>query len=152
MLRYLRAGVVGLGLLAATTWMLRAWPIINVVETGQTPEYPDIQPRMYRQPVERVFDAALHTIQRLPRWLLVSYRTESGEIRAEATTRVLRFHDDVLIRVTRRGGETVVTVRSASRIGRGDFGQNARNIRAFFEELDRQVGDSSGHNPVASRP
>jgi uncharacterized protein (DUF1499 family) len=141
--RYLMAGAVGLGLLAATTWMLRAWPIINVVETGLTPDYPDIQPRAYRQPVERVFDGALHAIQRLPRWSLVSYRAESGEIRAEATTRVLRFHDDVLIRVTRRGGETVVTARSASRIGRGDFGQNARNIRAFFQELDRQVSEST---------
>lgn len=141
-LKYLTAGVVGLGLLAATTWMLRAWPMINVVETGETPEYPDIQRRVYRQEVDRVFDGALHAVHRLPRWSLVSYRAESGEIRAEATSRVFRFVDDVLIRVTRRGGGTVVAARSASRVGRGDFGQNARNIRAFFEELDRQVGDS----------
>lgn len=142
-LKYLTAGVVSLGLLAATTWMLRAWPMINVVETGRTPEYPDIQPRVYRQPVERVFDGALHAVQRLPRWSLASYRAASGEIRAAATSRVFRFVDDVLITVTRRADETIVAVRSASRIGRGDFGQNARNIRAFFEELDRQVSESS---------
>lgn len=124
---------------------LRAWPLINVVETGRTPEYPDIQPRVYRAKVDRVFDAALHAVDRMPRWTLVSYQRESGEIRAETRSLVFRFVDDVVIRVIPQGASTVVLVRSASRIGRGDFGQNARNIRALFEELDRQVERASSH-------
>jgi uncharacterized protein (DUF1499 family) len=51
--------------------------------------------------------------------------------------------DDVVIRVEEQAGLTVVNVRSASRIGRSDFGQNARNVRAFFGELERQLkGDT----------
>lgn len=125
--------------------LLRAWPLINVVETGTTPEYPDIQPRSYRAGVSQVCDAALHAVDRMPRWTLVSNQSESGEIKAEARSLVFRFVDDVVILVIPQGASTVVSVRSASRIGRGDFGQNARNIRAFFEELDQQVERASSH-------
>jgi uncharacterized protein (DUF1499 family) len=51
--------------------------------------------------------------------------------------------DDVVIRVEDQAGATVVNVRSASRVGRGDFGQNARNVRAFLAELDRQMETAS---------
>ena len=129
------AGAVVLG----AVLLLTAWPLINVVETGTTPEYPDLQARIYRAEVSQVFDAALHAVDRMPRWTILAYQQESGEIEAEAKSLVFRFVDDVVIRVTSQGASTVVSVRSASRIGRGDFGQNARNIRAFLRELDRQV-------------
>src|SRR5690349_3251309 len=127
-------GGIGVGVLA-----LRSWPMINVVETGRTPEYPDIQPRTYHKSAADVFDAALHVVNRLPRWLLVGYDEKQGVIQVEARTTLWRFVDDVLIRVVDRSGATVVEVRSASRVGRGDFGQNARRIRGFLQELDRQL-------------
>lgn len=126
--------------------LLKSWPVINVVETGRTPEYPDVQPRQYSASRAQVFDAALHAVNRLPRWALVSYQAETGEIRAEATTLVLRFVDDVAIRVMEQGSGTVVSVRSSSRVGRSDFGQNARNIRAFLAELDLQLERASTHS------
>ena len=92
-----------------------------------------------------MFDAALHAVDRMPRWTILAYQQESGEIKAEAKSLVFRFVDDVVIRVTSQAASTVVSVRSASRIGRGDFGQNARNIRAFLRELDRQVERALSH-------
>lgn len=142
-------GVIGVAVLAVVVLsVLSCWPVVNVVETGKTPEYPDVAPRRYhatQATVEQVFDAALHAVDRLPRWSLVAYRPETGEIRAEARTRLFRFVDDVLIRVEAQNGEVVVQVRSASRIGKGDFGQNARNIRALFDEIDRQMRIPAGH-------
>ena len=84
------AGITGVLLVL---FALRAWPLINVVETGRTPEYPDITPRVYRVSTDRVFDAALHAVHWLPRWSLVSSRPETGEIRVEAKTLMLRFVD-----------------------------------------------------------
>lgn len=124
--------------------LLRVWPMINVVETGRTPEYPDIQPRRYQDSKDRVYDAALRAADRMPRWMLASYDARQGEIRAEAVSRLFQFVDDVQIHVEAKDGTTVVNVRSASRVGRGDFGQNARNIRRFFDELDRQLGGRVG--------
>jgi uncharacterized protein (DUF1499 family) len=139
-------GVLG-ALVVVAAILLAVWPWINVVETGQTQEYPDLLPRHYRAGSERIFEAALQAVRRLSRWTLITSRPEAGEIQAEARTTVLRFVDDVRIQVqptaTASGGDlqarTVVRVRSASRVGRADFGQNARNIREFFGALDRQL-------------
>jgi len=136
---------VSIGCVLVVVIALRAWPMINIVETGRTPEYPDIQPRAYRAGADQVLDAALHAVHRMPRWSLVSHQPATGEIRAEARTLVWRFVDDILIRVRVRADDAVVEVRSASRVGRGDFGQNARNIRSFLQELDRQVAEASTH-------
>lgn len=133
--------MLGVLLVAATS----CWPVINVVETGKTPEYPEMVPRRYEAKPEVVFDAALHAVHRLPRWSLVSHRPESGEMQAEARSRLFRFVDDVTIRVREEEGRTIVSVRSASRVGKGDFGQNARNILAFFEELETQLPRPANH-------
>lgn len=137
--------VVGAAVLVGAAGLLRACPVINVVETGKTPEYPELVPRVYRAEAARVFDAVLHAVHRLPRWTLVAYQPETGDVRAEATTRLFKFVDDVMIRVVPRGESVAVEVRSASRVGRGDFGQNARNIRAFLDELDREMRRPQGH-------
>ena len=134
--------------LAAGVVLLKTWPLLNDVETGKTPEYPDLRPVRYQTSQELVLDAALHAVHALPRWLMVSYDRQGGHIRAEATSRLFRFVDDVTINVAEDAGGALVTVRSASRIGRGDFGQNARNIRAFLAELDRAVERQRAHHPV----
>jgi uncharacterized protein (DUF1499 family) len=110
------------------------------VETGRTPEYPDLHPVDYRLGVEPVAKAAREAIARLPRWSVVGSGSGVGgaEIRATRSTR-LGFVDDITIRVHRMGERTQVTVRSKSRLGYLDFGQNARNIREFLEQLDREM-------------
>lgn len=135
---------VGAVTVVAAIALLKSWPVINIVETGQTPEYPDIQPRHYAAGRERVFEAVLRAVSRMPRWTLISSPPGQRGFRVEAKTMLLRFVDDVTIRLTEHEGGTVVNVRSASRVGRGDFGQNARNIRAFLLELDRQMETGAG--------
>jgi uncharacterized protein (DUF1499 family) len=62
-----------------------------------------------------------------------------SEVQAVATTRVLRFKDDVSIRIRREAGKTRVSVRSRSRMGTMDFGQNARNVRELLAALDQEM-------------
>jgi uncharacterized protein (DUF1499 family) len=117
------------------------WPHINDVETGRTPEYPDLRIQSYGATEERVTRAARAAVTALPGWDLIgSGRGPGGsELQAVARTRVLRFKDDVTVKVRRREGASEVRVRSRARIGRADFGQNARNIRAFQAEMERQM-------------
>jgi uncharacterized protein (DUF1499 family) len=63
-------------------------------------------------------------------------RTGVGRIEASAKTPVFGFADDVTVRIRPGINETRVDVRSRSRIGRHDFGQNALRIRAFQKELE----------------
>ncbi len=128
-------GALVLGLVLA----LRVWPFLNVVETGATPAYPDVQPKTYQVPVDRVFEVARKVADRLPRWGRVTYRFGPHEIKAVVRSATFGFEDDVTIRVTPEGDGAKVWVRSASRIGKWDVGQNARTVRAFLSALDQQL-------------
>jgi uncharacterized protein (DUF1499 family) len=130
-------GVAAAGLLAACL----AWPRINDVETGRTPEYPDLQPRTYGAGEDKVAAVVKAVIARLPRWTLVGAisGTRGTDLQAEHVLPVLPLKDDVTVRLRRQGGRTQVSVRSRSRTGPWDFGQNARNIRDLLAELDREM-------------
>jgi uncharacterized protein (DUF1499 family) len=127
-----------LALVAAAT----AWPRLNDVETGRTPEYPELRPRDYAASEDSVLRAAKQCLERLPRWSFVGAGSgpAGSELRAVHATRVFGFKDDVTIRIGREAARTHVSVRSRSRIGAWDFGQNARNIRELLGELDRALG------------
>lgn len=126
---------------AAAVWAFTAWPRINDVETGRTPEYPDLQVRTYAASAEKVAQVLQQSIPRLSRWTLVGvgHGPAGTSVQAVHETRVFRFKDDVSIRIWREGGKTRVSVRSRSRLGKGDFGQNARNIRELLAALDREL-------------
>lgn len=133
--------LIAVAAVAAGVWAVTAWPHINDVETGKTPEYPDLKPRDYNASADTVAHAAKAAIARLPAWTVVGagHGAAGAEIQAVHTTRVLRFKDDVTIRLTRTSGRTHVSIRSKSRVGSWDFGQNARNIRELLGALDREL-------------
>ncbi len=63
--------------------------------------------------------------------------TNEATIEATARTAVFGFIDDVVIRLkVNDDGSTQVDMRSASRFGQHDLGENARRIRSFFAKLD----------------
>jgi uncharacterized protein (DUF1499 family) len=118
-----------------------AWPRLNMVETGRTPEYPDLQPREYAASEQKVTEGLKAAAGRLSRFAFVGAGRGPGgsEVHYVASTPVFRFKDDVNVRVRREGGKTKVTVRSKSRMGKIDFGQNARNVRELLAALDREM-------------
>jgi uncharacterized protein (DUF1499 family) len=130
-----------LALGGAAAFTLTRWPWLNQVETGATPEYPDLQPRAYAQGEDAVAKAARAALERLPRFSFVGAGSGPGgsSLQAVAATKLLKFKDDVTIRIRRQGGATRVSVKSRSRTGKLDFGQNARNVREFLAALDQEL-------------
>lgn len=132
--------IVGIVLLASLPFASRlAWPLINDVKTGETPEYPDIQPQRFAPPIEfdRVFNAALETAKGMD-WEIREANAQEGTIEAIATTKLFKFKDEITITVRREGEGIIVHMRSKSRVGKGDLGTNARRIRAFQAELAKR--------------
>ena len=136
LVRALLLVVVGAGIAAVV-----AWPRINDVATGKTPEYPDLVPATFSASEARVFEATQSVLGELPRWEIVGVGSGPGGsvIHALHTTPVLRFKDEVTINIRRKAGRTTVEVRSRSRVGKWDFGQNARNIRELLAALQARV-------------
>jgi len=127
-------------LAAAVVWAMVRFPHIADVETGKTPEYPDLKPRTYPQSEARVAKAAEDAIGGLSGFALVGSGSGTGGHSLQA--KVSPFpgvESDLSIKIRRDKGGTLVTVRSRSGALPWDFGQNARNIKAFLGALDDRL-------------
>ena len=100
----------------------------------QQAAYPDLRPLVVDEPVEAVFARALAAVQGLG-WEIVGQDAAAGRIEATDTTFWFGFKDDVVVRIRPDGARTRVDVRSASRVGLGDVGTNARRIRTLLATL-----------------
>ncbi|WP_169975423.1 DUF1499 domain-containing protein [Tautonia rosea] len=73
-----------------------------------------------------------------PRWKIEAVYEDRAMIHATHTTRVFRFVDDVHIIFEPDSRGSLLMARSQSRIGKGDLGQNARNLRALVRGLQNE--------------
>lgn len=102
--------------------------------------YPDLEPVILELTPEETFELALEVAAAL-KWQIIdrappSARTGAGRIDATARTSVMRFTDDITIRIRPQANQTRVDIRSASRFGTHDLGANAARIRAFTAALN----------------
>lgn len=105
-----------------------------IATAEQRRAYPDIQPLVLSVPASQAFDAAVAAARTMG-WEIVASDRAAGRIEAIATTRLLRFKDDVVVRLREEPAGVRVDVRSKSRVGVGDLGTNARRIRRFLAML-----------------
>ena len=109
------------------------------VADQQKSAYPDLAPLMTTTPKDKVFEAARQTIQDMDLQLTGADLAE-GRLEASDTSFWYGFTDDLVVRIAETPQGTRVDVRSKSRVGRSDLGQNAKRVRAFLQRLKSQVG------------
>lgn len=102
--------------------------------------YPDLRPLCLDTTPQQVFRAALGQMNATSGWAVTHRDETGGTIEAEVTTAVFGFVDDVIIRITDKGGRTRVDMRSKSREGLVDGGHNAQRIWVFLERMAADAG------------
>ncbi len=113
----------------------------NSAQTRENADDTRLRGRTYVVPFATVWDEIIKMIESHPRWKLIRADEGTGLIHAEARTPVFRFVDDVRFKLKLdRNALTRVDMWSASRVGRGDLGTNARRIARFYRDLDRRLG------------
>ena len=100
----------------------------------QRRNYPDISPATVDLPRDQAFERAVATVQRLG-WTMIAMDPGAGRVEASERSRWFGFTDDVVIRVTPAASGSRVDIRSSSRLGTGDFGVNAKRVRAYLAAL-----------------
>ena len=98
----------------------------------QAEGYPDLVGIRAEGGVEVNFAKAV-AVARALGWDVVNEDANRGLIEATDATFWFGFEDDLAIRIRREGNETVVDLRSASRVGLHDLGTNAERIRSFVD-------------------
>ena len=99
--------------------------------------YPALAPMTLPLQADLAYERALDLAKtRMKGWEVTHEDAAARTFEAVASTRLLRFQDDVVVRVTPVSEvESRVDMRSKSREGKGDMGANARRIGRFFREL-----------------
>jgi len=97
--------------------------------------YPRVKPIRTDLSVESSFDRAIDVLGSM-RLDIVNTDRDDGVIEAVATSFWFGFKDDVVVRVRPRGNGATVDVRSASRLGVGDLGVNAKRIEEFIDRFN----------------
>lgn len=111
--------------------------------------------------------AVFSALERLARsrgdWEVTEVNAEAGTLQGTATTRLLRFRDDFVFRVSTRAAAAssssdadadadvvVVDARSRSRVGKGDLGANAARIEGALRDLKEALLSSSSSGAAAT--
>ena len=96
--------------------------------------YPDLRQRADLMDPAKLF----HRAERAARgmgWNIVAVDPQQGRIEATDTSFWFGMTDDIVIRVRAAGQGARLDIRSKSRVGDSDFGDNAARIRSFMKKL-----------------
>jgi hypothetical protein len=118
----------------------------------QQDSYPAATGRRYEAPMGQVVEVVLDVLANRG-WPTVgptAFPPEATEItiEAQASSPLLGFPSDVAIRLIDEDTSTYVDMRSTSRYGPHDFGDNAARIASFLAELDIEVAYLTVVTPV----
>lgn len=100
--------------------------------------YKKVEPLFFSRPVDQTVAVAEKLALALG-WQVQNTNAGLGRIEAYDQTALFGFVDDIVIRVQTDGQGSRVDIRSASRIGRSDWGMNAKRIVEFSEKLREQL-------------
>jgi uncharacterized protein (DUF1499 family) len=101
----------------------------------QRAAYPDIQPILLNVTPTEAFRRVDEVAMSMG-WDIVARAPADGRIEAVDTSEWFGMTDDIVVRIRAEGAHgTRIDIRSKSRIGESDFGENARRIRTFRDKL-----------------
>lgn len=119
----------------------------NIAETAVDGGAKQLKTRFYKSDVESAAKTAADTARNLSTygssWKLVD-QTDGGAVRKiKVEVPVIVFTDDLEITIKKAENEheVRVDVRSQSRVGKSDFGENARHVRKLLSALDAAMAN-----------
>jgi uncharacterized protein (DUF1499 family) len=126
-----------------TARMNQIMPITEAAAAAQRESYPQVIGRRFELPLADVAEE-IEGLIAARGWEVLNRTGQSQEGRARtiealAHTPVLGFPQDVAVRLRDDGASTFVDMRSDSRYGGHDLGDNARRVSAFMADLDEAI-------------
>lgn len=111
----------------------------NVAETRDDHDFPELQTPKFDVPANELWDGVKQTIQSLG-WDVELVDEVVMEVHAVITTPMMQYKDDIVVRVNSESeGRCGLYIRSSSRVGKGDLGQNAESVRMLIDDIKRQL-------------
>ena len=110
-----------------------------IVEDSPDPRLRPMESQLAPAELAKIVAAAANV---LPRWELAEQSEEDGtvELHFVRSTPLWKFKDDIRVHIdpTENGG-SLLTAESRSRVGKGDLGQNPRNLRELLAAIRKTM-------------
>jgi uncharacterized protein (DUF1499 family) len=111
---------------------------------AQHAAYPGLKPMLVDLEPDQAYRMSLRICKDLG-WRVVD--STAPNLRGEAEAHIdaidrslfFGFVSDIAIRIRAQGAKTAIDIRSASRVGRHDFGANARRVQRFIDAVQQSV-------------
>jgi len=129
---------------------LQAYLTRNLVETSEDSVFPERAIPAFRADPDHAYAMVKQVVGELG-WQLDYDNPSQLELGAVVTTPLLRFTDDVKVKIlpSSEPGTVRLLVRSRSRLGRGDLGANTRHLLDLYAALGRHAGELAPAAPAA---
>lgn len=98
---------------------------------------PELRPQRLAASREEIARGIRDWVEERPRWKIISTDESDEQTRMQLTrtTRLLRMVDDIEVRLIDDDSGTRIEAESQSRVGKGDLGQNPRNLKELLRGL-----------------
>ncbi|MBC7856674.1 MAG: DUF1499 domain-containing protein [Pirellulaceae bacterium] len=140
--------VVAIFLLLVLLWLFATiddWSrdlTTNFATTSASAKKRSLHPIISQRLAPELADLVTTAARQLSGWKLAGRDDTSDEItlRLVRTTRLMRFKDDITVYIRPAGGNQPrtnyeISAESQSRVGKGDFGQNPRNLAELMDTI-----------------
>lgn len=105
--------------------------------------HPDtrLRPLTCKQTPRELADAVRRAAGAGARWNVVDEKADGDHITLHLThaTRLFRFIDDIVVRISPTESGSELSAESQSRVGKGDLGQNPRNLRELLDRVRAEL-------------
>lgn len=113
----------------------------NYAETSADSKDPELRPIESAVAPNELASATERAVKSLPRWEEAGRATEGEvvELHLVRTTPLMRFKDDIHARIEPAATGSRLTATSKSRVGKGDLGQNPRNLKELLGAVKAEL-------------
>ncbi len=117
----------------------------NIAETAPDGGAKGLKTRIYKTDLANAAKVVGETIPTLSswgiNWKLTETKIENDIAIIKAEVPVVFFTDDLEVSIKQLENGISLDVRSNSRIGKSDFGENRRHVAQILEALDKKIGE-----------
>ena len=110
----------------------------HVAETRPDHPFPELRPRFYALPPDRLYATAREAIAGLG-WGIASEDPPGLCLTAVVESALWHFKDDVVVCVEPTEGGSTLRLRASSRIGRGDLAANTRHLLDLYAGIEQRL-------------
>jgi uncharacterized protein (DUF1499 family) len=131
------AAIVFLGLLIGVLSQVENWSrdfTTNTAATDEKSADPHLRPIDSALAPPELAKQVIVAAGKLPRWELADQSEADGVAKLHfiRTTGLWKFKDDIHVQIESTPGGSQLSAESRSRVGKGDLGQNPRNLRELL--------------------